>query len=59
MKYFKNSLLFSDFNENAIVELEKFNLQKFGDFRSMLVNYVQLQMHIHKKVFWMYGWMDE
>jgi sorting nexin-4 len=40
---------FDDFNENAIVELEKFNLQKFGDFRSMLVNYVQLQMHIHKK----------
>ena len=38
------------FTKDSLEELEKFNYQKAGDFRSMLINYVQLQMHIHKKV---------
>ncbi|XP_019849679.1 PREDICTED: sorting nexin-4-like [Amphimedon queenslandica] len=40
---------FDEFTRDALQELENFNDQKFGDFRSMLINYVQLQLHIHKK----------
>jgi len=38
------------FTKEGIRELERFNSQKNADFRSILINYVQLQMHIHKKV---------
>jgi len=41
---------YSQFTEDSLKELEKFNHQKAGDFRSMLINYVQLQMHMHRKV---------
>lgn len=38
------------FSTEGIKELERFSTQKVADFRSILINYVQLQMHIHKKV---------
>ena len=37
------------FTKEAVKELERFNAQKVADFRSKLINYVQLQMHIHRK----------
>lgn len=40
---------FEQFTEDSLQELEKFSHQKDGDFRSMLINYVQLQMHMHRK----------
>ena len=33
-----------------MAELARFNTQKVSDFRSMLINYVQLQMHLHRQV---------
>ena len=44
--------LFSDrkFTNEALVELERFYAQKVSDFHSILINFVQLQMHINKKV---------
>ena len=48
--YYYFALFSSEFTRDALQELEKFSDQKFGDFRSMLINYVQLQLHIHKKV---------
>lgn len=38
------------FTKEAVKELERFNAQKVADFRTQLINYVQLQMHIHRKV---------
>ena len=38
------------FTKEAVKELERFNAQKVADFRTKLINYVQLQMHIHRKV---------
>ena len=40
----------SEFTQEALHEIQTFNQQKSGDFRSMLINYVQLQLHMHKKV---------
>lgn len=40
----------SKFAEAAMAELTSFNTQKVADFRSMLINYVQLQMHLHRQV---------
>ena len=41
---------FRIFSTEGIQELERFNSQHLADFKSILVNYVQLQMHIHRKV---------
>jgi len=38
------------FTKEALKDLERFNTQKIADFRSKLINYAQLQMHIHRKV---------
>jgi hypothetical protein len=38
------------FTNEAVIELERFYSQKVSDFRSILINFVQLQMHINKKV---------
>ena len=38
------------FTEKARVDYERFCVQRTADFRSLLVNYVQLQMHVHRKV---------
>ncbi|KAL5510784.1 hypothetical protein EMCRGX_G006385 [Ephydatia muelleri] len=37
------------FTEKARVDYERFCVQRTADFRSLLVNYVQLQMHVHRK----------
>ena len=42
--------LIRKFTSDAVVELERFYSQKIADFKSILINYVQLQMHINKKV---------
>ena len=39
------------FTNEAVVELERFYAQKVSDFRSILINFVQLQMHINNKVY--------
>ncbi len=38
------------FTAKALSELERFHSQKESDFKSILINYVQLQAHIHRKV---------
>ena len=43
-------LFIRKFTNEAVVELERFYSQKVSDFRSILINFVQLQMHINKKV---------
>ena len=42
--------LIRKFTNEAVIELERFYSQKVSDFRSILINFVQLQMHINKKV---------
>ncbi|XP_064396570.1 sorting nexin-4-like [Halichondria panicea] len=37
------------FTAKALSELERFHSQKDSDFKSILINYVQLQAHIHRK----------
>ena len=44
------------FTEKARVDYERFCVQRTADFRSLLVNYVQLQMHVHRKVGVALGW---
>ena len=43
-------ILCRSFTKQALLELERFHEQKVADFRSLLVNFVQLQMHMHRKV---------
>lgn len=38
------------FTTEALEELERFHKQKVADFRSILINFIQLQMHMHRKV---------
>ena len=38
------------FNQQALKDFEHFNTQKVADFRSVLVNFVQLQIQLHRKV---------
>lgn len=38
------------FTEKARGDYDRFCAQKTADFRSLLLNYVQLQMHVHRKV---------
>ena len=43
-------LPFRLFTTEALEELVRFHKQKSADFRSILINFIQLQMHMHRKV---------
>ena len=44
------SFNFREYTQKSLDEIELFINQKKGDFKSLLINFVQLQMHMHKKV---------
>jgi hypothetical protein len=37
------------FTTEALEELKRFHEQKAADFQSILINFIQLQMHVHRK----------
>ncbi|XP_065883701.1 sorting nexin-4-like isoform X2 [Dysidea avara] len=45
----QNQQQLDEFVAESMAELARFNTQKVSDFRSMLINYVQLQMHLHRQ----------
>ena len=44
-------IYYREYTQKSLDEIELFINQKRGDFKSLLINFVQLQMHMHKKVF--------
>jgi len=50
--------IYSTFVETSMAELMRFNTQKVSDFQSMLINYVQLQMHLHRQVGTQVNWSN-